>query len=644
MTMVAAGTLLFLATAAVALVACSERRASDVAPPPRVGLAPTSRVVDPVEPGPTVKIDPSKLGPALKVDVEDSHACAVLASGRVACWGELHGMLQPLVTTPELVQGVADAVEVSGACARLRAGAIACWADDLVAKPIAGTEGALGLVAGSEPCFITAQHTVACLDGDKRPVPVVGLVDVAAARRFGRESWCYVKTEGRIECQGEVASQLGKLPDVRDAIGIADVDQGRSFACAVRKGGQLVCFSASPDALAPAPKAADQLFALGMFDCLRSGGAVRCRERGSEAWREMALGGAASDLSCRSRTCCAVVNGAIACWGDNGRGHLGDGMAAFARDPVRVEGLPPVARLAAGHNMTFALARNGDVYAWGGIGNGKRVPTRVGGNGEIVASGDVTAAVASLRLVRLYGHEEDRRQDAPHAGFRWRGETLPELPADVRSLAVETPHRVCAALVDGTVRCLDSDDDAPHWTPIAGMVDVLELEGPCGVTRTGTLVCAPLSDHDSSPRGLRAQVFAGITTAKHSASNYVELEGGHIVSVEHYDNGKRSQVVPQPALRGIASIRSGGFGWSPSCGIAAGRVTCWARGGRPVALALEAVEVTAGNRHACAVDASGSVWCWGDDREGQLGRGRVFYRAEPGRVVEIGPLREKDER
>jgi alpha-tubulin suppressor-like RCC1 family protein len=39
-----------------------------------------------------------------------------------------------------------------------------------------------------------------------------------------------------------------------------------------------------------------------------------------------------------------------------------------------------------------------------------------------------------------------------------------------------------------------------------------------------------------------------------------------------------------------------------------------------VKLALGARAVAAGYSHTCAIATDGSVWCWGDNRTGQLGR------------------------
>jgi alpha-tubulin suppressor-like RCC1 family protein len=44
--------------------------------------------------------------------------------------------------------------------------------------------------------------------------------------------------------------------------------------------------------------------------------------------------------------------------------------------------------------------------------------------------------------------------------------------------------------------------------------------------------------------------------------------------------------------------------------------------------------VTAGAEHNCALDADGAVWCWGDNRYGQLGDGTLSDRS--GAVMVLG--------
>jgi hypothetical protein len=59
----------------------------------------------------------------------------------------------------------------------------------------------------------------------------------------------------------------------------------------------------------------------------------------------------------------------------------------------------------------------------------------------------------------------------------------------------------------------------------------------------------------------------------------------------------------------------------------------------PVEGLTEATRVVAGFRHACALDASGGVWCWGENARRQLGDGTTSGRAAPVRVELPGPAR-----
>ena len=77
------------------------------------------------------------------VAVAQSHACAVLASGQVACWGELHGPLEPLTTKPELIPGITGATQISKEDCVLRGDKPAmCWDNERNVTEVPGTEGA----------------------------------------------------------------------------------------------------------------------------------------------------------------------------------------------------------------------------------------------------------------------------------------------------------------------------------------------------------------------------------------------------------------------------------------------------------------------------------------------------------------------
>lgn len=114
--------------------------------------------------------------------------------------------------------------------------------------------------------------------------------------------------------------------------------------------------------------------------------------------------------------------------------------------------------------------------------------------------------------------------------------------------------------------------------------------------------------------------------------------------------------LPVEALNGL------GLGFSHSCALVGTEVRCWGDNrllqlnrkhllrplaGAPsaahaVALSLEApvVALSVGANHSCAVDASGRVFCWGDNRLGQLGQsrprgGRVQWMALASPVTQV---------
>lgn len=581
------------------------------------------------------------------VAVSQSHVCAVLATGQVACWGELEGPLEPLTTKPQIVKGVTDAVAISDEDCVLRGAKPAmCWDHDGVAE-VPGTENAKKLVGDQwNPCFLLATGSVSCWK-DKKLTAVPGLAKLRAIDSWAYNEWCYVRDTGAIECSGDHADDLGKtLPSYADAIDVVRVDQ--SVACVLRQGGVNTCFGRPEGGAEKWPKRADQI----TEQCVRGGDGVTCYAWSASStewlWQPKKLAGKPTALSCNAGTCCAVLAGDLACWGDNKNGRLADGMAATAR-PTKVEGLPPAARVLAGEDFTMAITKDGALYVWGDMGGGPHVPHELAeGPFEHVALAMIGAVTTSGRSVRMYGPNDER----------WGSEELPLLPADPTAIVIDGASNVCAALVDGTVRCLrDGPGDELVWQSIGGMTNVVSLAGVggaiCGATKAGAVVCL-IDERDEgsdAPPPSRAVVVPGIAGARRIPVPFVERADGSVVEIERTEK-KTWTVTPLPALAGITNIDTGGYAWSPTCGLQGAHGVCWlafgggkdgrgvlARSSKVATWTPAPVEgigdvraISAGNSHACAIDTSDAVWCWGDDRDGQLGRGRVTRRDEPARV------------
>ena len=107
------------------------------------------------------------------------------------------------------------------------------------------------------------------------------------------------------------------------------------------------------------------------------------------------------------------------------------------------------------------------------------------------------------------------------------------------------------------------------------------------------------------------------------------------------------QLIPQ--LKGVVQISAGD---SHTCALKKeGRVECWGDNnlgqlGRGVALDVAhrpspvlglgaSQQISAGTTHTCALRRDGTVWCWGDNADGQLGDGSVLSHDTPRRVIAL---------
>lgn len=146
---------------------------------------------------------PSRIGglaSVAEIAVGEGHACALLSSGRIFCWGRNDmGQLGNGTTTdsaaPVEAMGFADAEHITAAgmrsCALMSTGGVRCWGQDYgsSASAIAGIGVALEIASGlTHTCALVSDRTVRCWgsngfgelgDGTTNPsatpVTVVGL-------------------------------------------------------------------------------------------------------------------------------------------------------------------------------------------------------------------------------------------------------------------------------------------------------------------------------------------------------------------------------------------------------------------------------------------------------------------------------------
>ena len=150
-----------------------------------------------------------------------SGTCALLATGRVECWGDNSDAqlgdgstrgpmtclgLIPCSTTPVMVAGIRAATSIAtgdqGACAVLAGGTVDCWGDGSYGELGDGNSGTHVCPEGDLP----NERTNRCSPTPQRVTGITNAVQVAV----GDDSTCARLATGAVDCWGDNgAGQLG---------------------------------------------------------------------------------------------------------------------------------------------------------------------------------------------------------------------------------------------------------------------------------------------------------------------------------------------------------------------------------------------------------------------------------------------------
>lgn len=278
-----------------------------------LSIFPNHRTPTELQAGPQCHPRLPRLGPPapiVQLASGSQHSCALLADGRVRCWGDgSRGQLGYGTNGSVRLPSLAGDVPVGGAvaqiaaggghtCAVLRSGKLRCWGD--------GRFGQLGFGNSS-----TSGKTPEEL-GD---VPVgEPVVQVAAGLRHT----CALLSEGRIRCWGSgvlgygrkaeygnygVASELGDVPLGGPALGLA---AGAFHTCAVLPSGGVRCWGRNQNGELGYPGR----LSIGLTDTPAEAGDIPNL-------------GPATQVAAGSFSSCALLrSGVVQCWGDNDEGKL----------------------------------------------------------------------------------------------------------------------------------------------------------------------------------------------------------------------------------------------------------------------------------------------------------------------------------
>jgi alpha-tubulin suppressor-like RCC1 family protein len=353
-------------------------------------------------------------------------------------------------------------------------------------------------------------------------------------------------------------------------------------------------------------------------------------------------------------TCACKSDGSLWCWGDNGKGQLGNGTTDRSLLPIAVPGIGRVIDVVVLQRTTCALSADGAVWCWGSntqglLGNGSTVdsssPVRVTGLGTSVAQisggqygnghicarkGDGTAWCWGSGSYGELGNGTQAQSLTP---------VQANIGTSVLAIAAGGAH-TCALKTDRTVWCwgvgaygqLGSGTPAASSVPLQVLglgVAVSELASgslhSCAVKLDGTLWCW----------GLNSNGQIGDGTSQAGANRFVPSQ---VIALSN-----TAKTVSAGGHHTCATTSNGSvFCWGANNGSQFGNGTTVSSTVPVRALFDNASMVSAGGdmmgslnaEGTCARKGDGSTWCWGGNFGGQVGDGTTVARSTPVRVLQ----------
>lgn len=570
---------------------------------------------------------------------EGGHACAVLAGGRVRCWGNNdRGQLGDGSTTdrstPVQVRDVASARQVAvgpaHSCALLADRTVRCWGAGTsfeLGNPLPLDQHTAVQVLGLPPATVLTAG--GSFDPGGKPV------GFSCALSVDGTEWCWGK-EGPPRSDPTIPQRTGPadLVDIDDRCAITEDRTAHCTGLTVGDPGWAPVPGAPP--VADLALLSGGLSQTGLC-VLGTDGAAVCRgtnEGGrlgngfgrSVATPRPAIAGLDDviDLATGDAHACALgADGTVTCWGNSVLGQRGDGTFTYSPAPTS-PGITDATAIGAGEFSTCAVRSGGSVECWGtgvtaattatpqpvpGISDAVELD---GGQGFVCAR-RVDGRVACWGASNTFGQLGD-------------GTTTPSFtPVDVVGItgAVQVVagfNHACAVLADGTARCWGRNatgevGDGTTTTrttpvPVVGLTQVASMTAGFGTTCAtrddGSVWCWGNSSSLPPTSGPDLRLPSPVPSVSGAAD--ATLVGGGVSSPGPLCVVGDDELVRCSGSNGIDGLLGDGTLFGSGSGVV------------PTGLGATA-QVASDGRFACARTVGGTVRCWGYDLDNQLGDG-----------------------
>ena len=530
-----------------------------------------------------------------------------------------------------------------------------------VPVPVVGIDDAIAINAGSyHSCALHQTGTISCWgnkrswqlgdgtggnEGDYSSVPVKVIdIDDATAITAGSTHSCALHQTGTISCWGD--NQYGQIgipdriyrPVPRVVEGIDDaiaVSAGSTHSCALHQNGTISCWGGN------------------WHGQLGDGTSGDFGDYSSMPVSVVGIDDAITVSTFAVHSCALHQNGNISCWGLNDFRPLGNRLLGsstrrltspdFSSLPVRVEGIDNATAISAGVVRSCALHQNGNISCWGSIGDEgevSSVPVEVAGIGDAIAVSanenhscalHQTGSVSCWGSIRV-GLLDDGTERVLEIDFS-------SVPLGVTGVSDATSITTsessyghsCVLHQNNTVSCWGNNwhgrlgngtvgkeyDYISVPVSVVGISDAIAISAgggySCALHQTGTISCWGSNWHGQLGNG-------------QSKGNWEDTSADSSVPV---------------GVVGISDAIAISAGAGHSCALhQTGSISCWGRnrkgqlgdgtGGSendysPVPVSVvsidDAIAVSAGGDYSCALHQTGKISCWGGNNFGQLGNG-----------------------
>ena len=626
-----------------------------------------------------IPVQVNNISDATAISAGGLHTCALIKDSTIKCWGSnydgrLGSNLNSRSSVPVRVTDITDATAVTtgGAhtCALIKDSTIKCWGEN--------HDGQLG--------SSTADNRTSV------PVSVTNITNAAitnvAAISAGLFHTCALIKDSTIKCWGgNYSGQLGnstdrlgnnnpsaivnnpsatpvKVTDITDATAIA---AGDSHTCALIKDSTIKCWGIN------------FLGQLGTGTYPHTFTPVRVTDITD-----------ATAISVDDHTCALKRDGSIYCWGNNENGQLGTGIISRSTALVRVTDITDATAISAGFDHTCALIQDSTIKCWGSNYNGQlgsgtdsrsTAPVRVTDitNATAISAGqDHTCALIKDNTIKCWG---DNWYGQLGNSTEDNNTSVPVRVTDITDATAISAGRyhTCALIKNSTIKCwgrnfgdqleinTDTGSSVPVKVPnITDATAITSWDNTCALIKDSTIKCWARLGSNSEGSSISVPVKVTDATAiskgyKHTCAlkrdgsiycwgrnNFVQLGNGE----QGYGLGDDSadSVIPVQ-VKNISDATAITAGKYHTCALKRdGSIYCWGNNYNgqlgsnteginssvPVRVTdiTDAIAITTNSNRSCALHEDGTISCWGSNSDGQLGDG--YIRGTPEKVKGIG--------